>query len=129
KISWRPYGLAPAECERRVGNERRRSKARLAGRESRAVDERLERRPGLAAGVNGAIELALPIISAADEGPNLAVGRVQGDQDRLKRFAGLAPAKPWESPLELGESGRDGVLCDSLQIPIERCDDRPGTVA
>jgi hypothetical protein len=53
--------------------------------ERREIDERLERRTGLALGVDGAVELALAVIPPADQRPHRAVRRHR-DQCALRNI-------------------------------------------
>ena len=55
----------------------------LAGRQHRRVEEGLEGRTRLAAGLDGAVEGRRLEVAAADHGPDAAGGRVQGHQGHL----------------------------------------------
>ena len=65
------------DLDRRVEHDRRRLVAVV---ERRRVDERLERRAGLALGLDGAVELAHGEREAADDGQHAAGVRVHGDE-------------------------------------------------
>ena len=80
------------------------------------VDERLERRSGLAAGGDGAVELRLVIGAAADQREDLARGRI----DRDERHLGLALFLLREQLVHLGDAFVDRLLREPLQVQIER---------
>ena len=72
-------------------------------------EERLERRSGLPPAADGAIELRLPEIAAADEREDVAGARIDGDERRLQLRL-VEPAQPV----------RHGALGRVLQLRHER---------
>src|SRR5690606_35049790 len=78
---------APACFERRILDHERRivddARRREALIERGRVEERLERRPGLASGLNGTVVVAGVIVEAADERRDRAVLRVERDESAL----------------------------------------------
>ena len=69
--------VAVADFDRRIEHHRGR---RVAVVERRRIDDRLERRAGLAQRLGGAVELGLGVGEAADHGQHAAGARVHGDQ-------------------------------------------------
>jgi hypothetical protein len=68
----RPFLFVILDGDRLIDAHRRRCQSALEGGE---IDKRLERGAGLSAGFGGAIERALGVIAAADQGSNRAIGR------------------------------------------------------
>ncbi len=65
-------------------DDRRRRVARF---ERGGVDERLERRAGLTVRLDGAVEMALVEVAAADHRAHVAGVRIERDERRLQRLA------------------------------------------
>ena len=61
---------------------------RIAGLERGGVDERLERRAGLAVRLDGAVEVALVEVAAADHRAHVAGRRIERDERGLQRLGG-----------------------------------------
>src|SRR5438132_11777503 len=76
-----PDGAAGAHRDRRIVENRRGGERLLASRRihRRDVHERLEQRSGLPARLNGAVELRLRIVPAADEGLHITGARLNGE--------------------------------------------------
>ena len=88
----RPDRVAGADADRRIIEHRRGREGLLAARRihRRRVDERLEKRSGLPARLNGAVELRLRIAPPADERLHVAGARLDGEDDAFERRRRLA---------------------------------------
>ena len=93
---------------------RRRGQARL---ERRDVDERLERRAGLALGLDRAVELAAEEVVAADHGLHIARLRLEGDDGALGM---LARARLGRAALDGLQAVPEGLLGGELHGRVER---------
>ena len=99
-------GTPAADRQRRVHEHAVGTKA---GFEPGQIDEGLERRPRLAPGLGGPVELAFGVIAAADHGPDRARGRHR--HQRRLGDPGFGPG--------FGKRLGDAVLGQALQAGIE----------
>ena len=74
----RPDGIVQAR-QQRAG--------RKASLQRCRVNERLERRPGLAARLRDAVERAVPEVAAADHRAHFSAVRIEGDERALQRLS------------------------------------------
>src|SRR5207302_9208751 len=88
----RPDGVAGADADRRIVEDRRGREGLLTARRihGRGVDERLEERSRLPARLDSAIESCLRVAPAADERLHVAGARLNGEDDAFERRRRLA---------------------------------------
>ena len=117
-------GSPSVERHRLVGQhrgERERRRERCAiGIERREIDDRLERRPGLALGVRRAIKLTLGVVAPADKRANRASLRVQRDHRGLQPAVSLRAAQSLMILLERRDIVGHRVNRVGLKFGVER---------